>query len=99
MSFGDANTAGSLETTPKAVHSCGIRRKNFSSQSSKSRHQITWYLITERNVEVYAQDVRVHFIGNSVDVAVDGLNRALSEISLCSRSKKSNYTRWEALKL
>ena len=26
LSFGDGNTAGSLETTPKAARGCGIRR-------------------------------------------------------------------------
>ena len=42
MSFGDGNTAGSLETTPKGARGCGIRVNFFSSQSSKLRHQITW---------------------------------------------------------
>ena len=45
LSFGDGNAAGSLETTPKAARGCGIRRKNFCSQSSKLRHQITWFLL------------------------------------------------------
>ena len=26
LSFGDGNAAGSLETTPKAAHGCGIQR-------------------------------------------------------------------------
>ena len=45
LSFGDGNVAGSLETTPKAARGCGIRRINFSSQSFKLRHQITWRLM------------------------------------------------------
>ena len=38
--------------------------------------------ITKGNLELYADDTTLHFIGINVDVAVDGLNRALSEISL-----------------
>ena len=47
--FGDGNAAGSLETTPKAARGCGIRRSNYSSQSFKLRHQITWFHSTSRN--------------------------------------------------
>ena len=38
--------------------------------------------ITEGNLELYADYTTLHFIGNNADVVVDGLNRALSEISL-----------------
>ena len=43
----------------------------------------TYYLndlsdsVTEGNLELYANDTTLHFIGNNVDVVVDGLNRAL----------------------
>ena len=44
--------------------------------------------ITEGNLELYADDMTLHFIGINVDVVVDGLNRALSEISLWCRNNK-----------
>ena len=44
--------------------------------------------VTEVNLELYADDTTLHFIGNNVDVVVDGSNRALSEISLWSRNNK-----------
>ena len=44
--------------------------------------------VTEGNLELYADDTTLHFIGNNVDVVVDGLNRALSEISLWCRNNK-----------
>ena len=40
------------------------------------------------NLELYADDTTLHFIVNNVDVVVDGLNRALSEISLWCRNNK-----------
>ena len=45
--------------------------------------------ITEGNLELYADDTTLHIIGNNVDEVVDGLNRALSEISLWCRNNKS----------
>ena len=44
--------------------------------------------VTEGNLELYADDTTLYFIGNNVDVVVDGLNRALSEISLWCRNNK-----------
>lgn len=44
--------------------------------------------VTEGNLELYADDTTLYFIGNTVDVVVDGLNRALSEISLWCRNNK-----------
>ena len=44
--------------------------------------------VTEGNLELYADDTRLHFIGHNVDVVVDGFNRALSEISLWCRNNK-----------
>ena len=44
--------------------------------------------VTEGNLELYADDTMLHFIGNNVDVVVDGLNRAFSEISLWCRNNK-----------
>ena len=40
--------------------------------------------INERNLELYADETTLHFIGINVDVVVDGLNRALLKFSLCS---------------
>ena len=45
--------------------------------------------ITEGNLKLYADDTTLHIIGNNVDEVVDGLNRALSEISLWCRNNKS----------
>lgn len=44
--------------------------------------------VTEGNLELCADDTTLHFIGNNVGVVVDGLNRALSEISLWCRNNK-----------
>ena len=44
--------------------------------------------ITEGNLDLYADDTTLHFIGNNVDEVVDGLNQALSEISLWCRNSK-----------
>ena len=38
--------------------------------------------ITEGNLELYADDTMLHFIGINVDVVVGGLKIALSEMSL-----------------
>ena len=38
--------------------------------------------ITEGNLELYADDTTLHFIGINVDEVVDGFNSALSEVSL-----------------
>ena len=43
---------------------------------------------TEGNLELYADDTTLHIIGNNVDEVVNGLNRALSEISLWCRNNK-----------
>jgi len=44
--------------------------------------------ITEGNLELYADNKTLRIIGNNVDEVVDGLNRALSEISLWCRNNK-----------
>ena len=40
------------------------------------------------NLKLYADDTTLHFTGINVDVVVDGLSRALSEISLWCRNNK-----------
>ena len=44
--------------------------------------------VNEGKLELYADDMMLHFVGNNVDVVVDGLNKALSEISLWRRNNK-----------
>ena len=44
--------------------------------------------VNEGKLELYADDMTLHFVGNNVDVVVDGLNKALSEISLWCRNNK-----------
>ena len=44
--------------------------------------------ITEGNLDLYADYMTLHFIGNNVDEVVDGLNQVLSEISLWCRNNK-----------
>ena len=44
--------------------------------------------ITEGNLDMYADDTTLHFIGNNVDEVVDGLNQALSKILLWCRNNK-----------
>ena len=44
--------------------------------------------VNESKLELYADDMTLHFVGNNVDVVLDGLNKALSEISLWCRNNK-----------
>ena len=44
--------------------------------------------VNEGKLELYADDMMLHFVDNNVDVVVDGLNKALSEISLWCRNNK-----------
>ena len=55
---------------------------------------LTYYIndfsnsITADNLELYADDTTLYFIANNVDALVDGLTRAISEISLrCGNNK------------
>ena len=74
-----------MEFENKAARGCGIRRQNFSPQSSELRHQITWY--GDFFISINDDTFNLDFIGKPSEP----VNVTVREIQSNNRSCKLYY--------